>query len=760
MDKKREQLYVATMLHGIEKFVGHHSDDISAKSVRSKEEIQGFDDIISQAYLWASATNLDNINKGGNRHLVPITATIDNGKDAEKWYQPLSILSLDKSYFPQTTANKDNVTLENLWKSFIEDAIEIKASTNKAYAETLLSLLYKYGSCIPSSVAGLEDVSLYDNVRVASALAVCLYDVQQSGENPKNPFLLIGADLSGIQPYIYTIVSKYAGINLKGRSYYIRLLTDAVVRYILKELDLFQANIVYNAGGGFYLIAPNTKKVSEALKSIIEKIEEKMFAAHGTSLFLAIDSIELSSDSLLGKSDKHLGTLWGELFDKKEQKKNARCKDLLSRNYDKFFNPSQKGGDEKVDIITGEYFAEGEKRLREGNLFPIRQVTKDQIELGKALQQFEMIVVSECELPPLKEKINVEPIGLGIHYYFIKAEDWKKSKDALKGYSEKIEVVTLNGKDNRCDFFGLEGSIGNSCKFDFYGGNGFKKKFDNKFDSLCKAGLEDSFKRLGILRMDVDNLGHIFQQGISPNRLTLSRMAALSRSFDYFFSGYLNTIWRAEDPDYSLIIYSGGDDLFIIGSWDVTIKMAEQIHKDFREFTCNNPAFSISGGIAIVEGKFPIIKAAQMSADEESAAKSHVCNGISKNSISFLDMAMNFDKEYPQVKALKSDIVKLCESSVLPKSFIGKVLQHWGNADLKGHKICNVKTYWMMTYDLSRMKQRMQGSEAKSLVDNCKTEICGDKPLLNGRSINSNYHALELWALACRWAELELRTKE
>ena len=29
---------------------------------------------------------------------------------------------------------------------------------------------------------------------------------------------------------------------------------------------------------------------------------------------------------------------------------------------------------------------------------------------------------------------------------------------------------------------------------------------------------------------------------------------------------------------------------------------------------------------------------------------------------------------------------------------------------------------------------------------------------LNGKRINTTYHPIELWALACRWAELELRT--
>ena len=150
-----------------------------------------------------------------------------------------------------------------LWKQFLNEFTFIQANTYHAFSETLLNLLFKYTTCIPASTINFPDVSLYDHLKTTAALAVCLYDVRQSEENPEDPFLLIGADLSGIQSYIYQVVSKYASKNLKGRSFYLRILSDSVVRFLLKELGLFQANVVYNSGGGFYIIAPNTKVISK-----------------------------------------------------------------------------------------------------------------------------------------------------------------------------------------------------------------------------------------------------------------------------------------------------------------------------------------------------------------------------------------------------------------------------------------------------------------------------------------------------------------
>lgn len=697
------------------------------------------------------------------KRLVPITDTISKSKtelqNLGKWWQNLSPLSLSESYFPQNKPVSDS-DYELLWEQFKGEFKFIQANTYKAFAETLLSVLYKYTTCIPSSTINFPDVSLYDHLKTTAALAVCLYDVYESKENPENPFLLIGADMSGIQKYIYQIVSKYASKNLKGRSFYLRLLTDAVVHFILDKLQLFQSNIVYNSGGGFYILAPNTTKVKQLLQNAISEIEEKMFAVHGESLFLAIDSVEVSREALMHKSEKGLGALWGELFDKKEAKKNAKYKSKIERQYGMFFNPSIPGCDMKVDIITGEYFDNGETATKEKDLQPLRRVTKEQIQLGTVLKDFDSIVVSEGEIAYWKDKVHIEPLHLGIYYYFIKSQDIEANKLQLRASADKVTVVTYNGKDADCNFLGMVDGIDNAYRLEFYGGNGFSDKYSNTFEDMCERICEDAFERMGILRMDVDNLGHIFQQGISPDRSTLSRMSALSRSFDYFFSGYLNTIWRETDPNRSFIVYSGGDDLFVVGSWDVTIKIAERIHDDFRLFTCQNPAFSISGGIAIVGAKFPIIKGSEMGSDEENNAKSHVCNGKTKNSLSFLGMALNFDEEYPQVKKLKETIVHLSNGDKLPKSFISKVLQHWGNAKIEHHEISNVKTYWMMTYDLSRMRQRLSSDEVKILLDNCKTEVCGNKPQLNGIPINSHYHPLELWALACRWAELELRTKE
>jgi CRISPR-associated protein Csm1 len=85
--------------------------------------------------------------------------------------------------------------------------------------------------------------------------------------------------------------------------------------------------------------------------------------------------------------------------------------------------------------------------------------------------------------------------------------------------------------------------------------------------------------RVGVLRMDVDGLGGVF--GNELKAPTLAGVTALSAALDTFFAGWLNVLCEKieretrlagdappERGDLLYTIYSGGDDLFVVGAWD------------------------------------------------------------------------------------------------------------------------------------------------------------------------------------------------
>ena len=296
--------------------------------------------------------------------------------------------------------------------------------------------------------------------------------------------------------------------------------------------------MVYNSGGGFYLIAPNTAFIREQLQQVTKTIEEHFFASFGASLFVAIDAIPISKDTLMHRNGNDLGIAWKNLYDKKDNKKGCKYASMIETSYSNFFHGIMRGGDTPRDEITGEEFMPNEKKAPDNELI-LRRDTYIQIQLGKALRETDYMIVSEEEIPYWKNEVSLNPANLGFYYYFLTANNLNNKRDELQASADKVSVITFNGqKGGDCDFIASISGINNIYGFEFYGGNQFNGQ---TFEEMTE---NPNFSRLGILRMDVDNLGSIFQKGIAPERATLSRFAALSRSFDYFFSGYLNTIWK------------------------------------------------------------------------------------------------------------------------------------------------------------------------------------------------------------------------
>jgi len=143
---------------------------------------------------------------------------------------------------------------------------------------------------------------------------------------------------------------------------------------------------------------------------------------------------------------------------------------------------------------------------------------------------------------------------------------------------------------------------------------------------------------LGVLRADVDHLGRLFTDSFEeeirrsksaplerqPVR-SLSRLATLSRMTDLFFSGWVNETLR-DPPDgkpYDRIytVYAGGDDLCLVGPWDVIVDFSRHLTEEFRRYVADNPNVTLSAAIAVTKPKFPIATSARKAGELLKAAK-------------------------------------------------------------------------------------------------------------------------------------------
>jgi len=737
---------------------------------------------------------------------------------AHQYFLPLISLSLEEHYFPMDD-EVSNTTAENaqihLWEAFTKELHKIHIAGFAQFFTTLLTLLHKYTGTLPCSAPQLPDVSLYDQAKTTAAFAVCLYDYHIAPNTAPNfvlteednPVLLVGGDVSGIQKFIYDIISSDAAKNLKGRSFYLQLLVDNIVQSVLDKLGLLRANIVYASGGGFYLLAPHTTKVIEDLAALEYAITQSIFEQHGTSLFLALDSTPVTLAQIYGlanpmaenkgkaqqqAANKHeISTAWQTLTQKLARKKRQRYQGFFVDsgfqnpllNYEAFFEPTPVNGDEERDRITNEIIRGEKKYIDEDITKPVSLKTQLQIDLGKNLRKTDYLVITQKEVPEWKDNdkhfcipMDMAESGDSTYHYFI------KETDRNSGTMEALENSRIVGI-NRLDLLITQNLdkqvLANEQLIDFYGGNRYPA-YEGKalntdgsvhhwpeqiknFDDL--AGSEDvSLKRLGILRMDVDSLGQIFINGFDGQPKTFSRYSTLSRSLDYFFKGFLNSIWdsREDFQNNTYILYAGGDDLFIVGKWNFLIDFAEAIQQYYEKWTCHNPNLSLSGGIAIVGAKFPIAKGASMAEDAEKAAKSHICEGLEKNAFTLLDSPLHWKLEFPIVKTLKDELVRFIKNeNKLSKVLLSKIQYFTELRTLQKAKQKNESWKWLLAYDFGRAGERLKegDKEEKEFLQNLKIGIFTDN--WQGKKINGEENEggrfLQLLSIAARWAELEMR---
>jgi CRISPR-associated protein Csm1 len=115
---------------------------------------------------------------------------------------------------------------------------------------------------------------------------------------------------------------------------------------------------------------------------------------------------------------------------------------------------------------------------------------------------------------------------------------------------------------------------------------------------------------LGILKADVDNLGRIFIEGIKGH-LSISKYVSLSRMMDFFFTGWLQNI-LSEKYKSVYTVFSGGDDLFLIGPFSQIIDLAQEINHHLKEYV-KNEDIHLSCGIYFAKDKIPVYQMAENS---------------------------------------------------------------------------------------------------------------------------------------------------
>ncbi len=121
------------------------------------------------------------------------------------------------------------------------------------------------------------------------------------------------------------------------------------------------------------------------------------------------------------------------------------------------------------------------------------------------------------------------------------------------------------------------------------------------FVELAKRATGDHL--LAVLKADVDSLGVQVEQRLE-GRTDLTDFLRFADSLDAFFAGELRQEINRNQQWLSIYtVFAGGDDLVMIGPWDVMFRFAGRVRELFGE---RFPGLTLSAGVSMFKPKRPV----------------------------------------------------------------------------------------------------------------------------------------------------------
>lgn len=548
-----------------------------------------------------------------------------NGNHSNMYYKPQMLNPTGEINYPVAEQGKFDEIQYNIILQNISDNLRGIGEWNAEYVNSLLEVLEANLSFVPSATSNQEvaDISLYDHLKLTAAVASCIH-VYLSSKQQKNyrdilythakdfyeeqAFLLASLDVSGIQKFIYTISTKNALKTLRSRSFYLEIMMEHIIDMLLQRLNLSRANLIYAGGGHCYLLLPNTEETVKCFDEFCREINQWYMQNFQISLYIAGGYVPCSCNTLNNIPDGSYSELFRSMSAMISHRKSNRYnkEDIYKLNH----------------MRTKDYDRECSVCKRIGKIN-----AEGRCELCEAIEQFSAKVL---QAQIFTVTLNPDAKGLPLPGDCCLITDTEQSlRERMQNDDYFVRAYGKNamytGKHIATKLW-----VG-----DYTNGNSFEEF------AQTATGID----RIGVLRADVDNLGHAFVAGFdnpdNANRyVTISRTATLSRQLSLFFKLYINKI--LSEPHYTIdgqskaqrnatIVYSGGDDLFIVGAWNDVIEMAVDIRRSLKQYSEN--MLTISAGIGIYQHTYPISVIASEVADEEDSSKKKP----GKNAITLLE---------------------------------------------------------------------------------------------------------------------------
>ena len=231
----------------------------------------------------------------------------------------------------------------------------------------------------------------------------------------------------------------------------------------------------------------------------------------------------------------------------------------------------------------------------------------------------------------------------------------------------KKDITTISSKDLNIDIDGFEVDLIIDKNIKFYV---LKDRYDapQTFEVLAKNSckdLETGIKSLAILKADVDSMGNFLKESDVTN--SFENFDTFSKTLNNFFALYVPKLMQQRFRN-TYTVFAGGDDLFLVGSWDEILELARVIQDDFKKFIKNR--LSISFGIAIAKPSHPISYLATHT--EELLENSKELDG--KDGITLFNESVKWENYIQIFKKLEKEFNKIDEQD-LKTTFLYRLLE-------------------------------------------------------------------------------------
>ncbi|MFA8300748.1 MAG: type III-A CRISPR-associated protein Cas10/Csm1 [Hyphomicrobiales bacterium] len=538
-------------------------------------------------------------------------------------------------------------------------------------------------------------------------------------DNPTDYKYLLKGDISGIQEFIFNIPSKGAARLLKARSFFIQAVTKMAIEKIKDNLT--KTTIISDAGGSFYLSLKTLEE--EKIHNIKDEINKDL---NDFGLYLSIVYTESSNN---WKTDCT-----------KIKPIEERQKFQKYNNNSAAFEPQQKAKDEETEITTWKNFA---KELSQATHYNITKCTTDN-----------NIKIEETKFSLFGYSFELSTNG---DYLFNDKDSQTFIMKELPVWQEDNPYLKeVHNKESNA--YQLEENLKAGYKEGEY-----EKPKEGELIGLDHLELQAKHRtgtgKIGTLKLDIDNLGTLFRDRFN----SLDKYKKASKALSFFFGKHLYSIWEKEHfssynekyayKDNILVIFSGGDDCFIIGGWDAVLEFTKKLHEEFEGFIKNNESLTFSAGILILNGNYPVIRIGEETEHYLEKAKGRK----NKNSICLFGEAFSWS-ELDSISELSTTLFELVTDEENPenKSLLQKIrLSAKGYQSLmnniKTSNQVNFQKVWNLTWFILRNVRE----ENKEKVDSDIIQKYHDA-ILNAMQ-NNQYSSALVYPAAARWAELLTR---